>query len=422
MYDQQVAGHGDTGDVGTEPAVTPLKLIIMSATLRVEDFVANKTLFKNPPPVIQVPARQYPVTVHFSRKTELRDYEDRAFRKVAAIHRKLPPGGILVFLTGQREVESLCSRLRKAFRRSRRKTEGSVHGCTSGDSTAAASNDFPARGLEIDDLELEAISKAADGEGEKVYSGLHHSEYDAEAEDTAEHIRDSDKDLEDSDVDADDVVDDDDDEEVDSTFLLNSSLLSGLDKLAKVHRDAVPPEVDGHRAASVSGNDSKELPEPGPIYVLPLYAMLPAVAQLRVFSAVPAGRRLVVVATNVAETSITIPGIRYVVDTGRAKAKTYDRTSGVSNYEVQWISKASADQRAGRAGRTGPGHCYRLYSSAHFNDNFSQFSPPEISNAPIEGVVLLMKHMGIDKVRELPKLCASISSLDSRSAGIGCCP
>lgn len=94
-------------------------------------------------------------------------------------------------------------------------------------------------------------------------------------------------------------------------------------------------------------------------------------------------------------------GYRYVVDTGRSKERDFDRANGVSKYEVRWISKASANQRAGRAGRTGPGHCYRLYSSAVFNNIFPKFSPPEMSTAPIEGVVLVMKRMGITKVNTL---------------------
>ena len=65
------------------------------------------------------------------------------------------------------------------------------------------------------------------------------------------------------------------------------------------------------------------------------------------------------VSTNVAETSLTIPNVKYVVDTGKEKKKVYDTRTGVSAFVVDWISKASADQRAGRAGRTGPGHCYR---------------------------------------------------------------
>lgn len=95
------------------------------------------------------------------------------------------------------------------------------------------------------------------------------------------------------------------------------------------------------------------------------------------------GERLVVVATNVAETSLTIPGIKYVVDSGREKVKKHDPSNGTEEYGIEWISKASAAQRAGRSGRTGPGHCYRLYSSAVFTNLFPQFSTAEISKVPL---------------------------------------
>jgi ATP-dependent RNA helicase DHX37/DHR1 len=75
---------------------------------------------------------------------------------------------------------------------------------------------------------------------------------------------------------------------------------------------------------------------------------------------------------------------------------------------VRWVSKASAAQRAGRAGRTGPGHCYRLYSSAHFNDTFPEHTPPEIVNTPLEGVVLVMKAMGVDRVGRVGPVLAGI--------------
>lgn len=68
-----------------------------------------------------------------------------------------------------------------------------------------------------------------------------------------------------------------------------------------------------------------------------------------------------VVSTNVAETSLTLPNIRYVVDTGKVKVKVYDQITGISAFVINWTSKASADQRAGRAGRLGPGHCYRYF-------------------------------------------------------------
>lgn len=86
----------------------------MSATLRVTDFTENATLFKTPPPLINVAARQHPVTVHFNRKTRP-DYLDEAYKKVSKIHARLPSGGILVFLTGQNEITTLCRRLEKRF-------------------------------------------------------------------------------------------------------------------------------------------------------------------------------------------------------------------------------------------------------------------------------------------------------------------
>jgi hypothetical protein len=104
----------------SDTTIMPLKLVIMSATLRVEDFTSNRRMFPVDVPVIKVPARQFPVSVHFSAKTELLDYVGRAEKKVCAIHRKLPPGGILVFVTGQREVEYLCRKLRKAFKPQKR--------------------------------------------------------------------------------------------------------------------------------------------------------------------------------------------------------------------------------------------------------------------------------------------------------------
>ena len=94
--------------------IKPLKLIIMSATLRVSDFTENSVLFPIPPPVISVSARQYPVSIHFDRRTHY-NYIDQAYKKAVKIHQRLPPGGILIFLTGQNEILAVCKRLRKAF-------------------------------------------------------------------------------------------------------------------------------------------------------------------------------------------------------------------------------------------------------------------------------------------------------------------
>lgn len=141
---------------------------------------------------------------------------------------------------------------------------------------------------------------------------------------------------------------------------------------------------------------------PSRIHVLPLYSQLQTKDQLRVFEPPPENARLIVLATNVAETSLTIPGIRYVFDCGRAKEKKYDQTTGVQSFEVGWISQASASQRAGRAGRTGPGHCYRLYSSAVYERDLEEHAEPEILRMPVEGVVLQLKSMDLQHVVKFP--------------------
>ncbi|EYU29681.1 hypothetical protein MIMGU_mgv1a019922mg [Erythranthe guttata] len=129
-------------------------------------------------------------------------------------------------------------------------------------------------------------------------------------------------------------------------------------------------------AKVVKGKEEGKSSSPGPLRVLPLHAMLSAKLQLRVFEE---GR------------------IKYVVDTGKEKVKKYNSSNSMETYDIQWISKASAAQRAGRAGRTGPGHCYRLYSSAAFGNSFPDFTQAEISKVPVYGVVLLMKSMDIGK-------------------------
>ena len=127
-----------------------------------------------------------------------------------------------------------------------------------------------------------------------------------------------------------------------------------------------------------------------PMHVLPLYSLLDEKKQLRVWDPVPEGQRLVVVATNVAETSITIPNIKYVVDSGRAKEKVWEKETGICEYRIQWISQASAEQRQGRAGRVAPGHCYRLYSAAVFQQQFPVWDVPEICRSPLEDTLLFM--------------------------------
>ncbi|KAM7311246.1 putative ATP-dependent RNA helicase DHX37 [Ixodes scapularis] len=262
----------------------PLKLIIMSATLRVEDFTQNSHLFKVPPPVLKVDSRQHPVTIHFNKRTP-DDYLQEAYRKNLV-------------------VMSIDARY-------------SV--------------------VPLDEGQLEDIVK------------------DEEREDGV---------------------------------------------LSSDNEDEEPPPTRSFQ----------------PLMVLPLFSLLPSHKQAKVFQNPPPGMRLCVVATNVGETSLTIPNVKYVVDTGKVKMRVYDKVTGISAFMISWVSKASADQRAGRAGRTCPGHCYRLYSSAIFNDEFQKFTAPEITRRPVDDLVLQMKAMNIDKVVNFPYP----SPPDKEALKVGC--
>lgn len=158
-------------------------------------------------------------------------------------------------------------------------------------------------------------------------------------------------------------------------------------------------DVDGTGLGD-SENTNDNIPKKA--HILPLYSLLSVDDQAKVFAPVPEGHRLIVLATNIAETSITIPGISYVVDSGRHKCRNYNAGTGVASYDIMWISKAAADQRAGRAGRTGPGHCYRLYSSSMYTRQMEDFAPPEVLTRPLEDVVLAMKAMKISNVSNFP--------------------
>lgn len=110
---------------GSKDRLGPLRIVIMSATLRVSDFAENPTLFSTPPPIIHIGARQHPVTMHFSRKTSS-DYVTEAYKKVCKIHSRLPPGTILVFLTGQNEITGLCRKLDKRYGKGKQKGKGKI--------------------------------------------------------------------------------------------------------------------------------------------------------------------------------------------------------------------------------------------------------------------------------------------------------
>jgi len=137
------------------------------------------------------------------------------------------------------------------------------------------------------------------------------------------------------------------------------------------------------------------------IDILPLYARLSAAEQNRVFQT--QGRRRIVLATNVAETSLTVPGIRYVIDPGTARISRYSYRTKVQRLPIEPISQASANQRAGRCGRIGPGICVRLYSEDDFL-NRPEFTDPEILRTNLASVVLQMATLKLGDIRKFPFL------------------
>jgi len=135
------------------------------------------------------------------------------------------------------------------------------------------------------------------------------------------------------------------------------------------------------------------------VEVLPLYARLSNEEQRRAFA--PHRGRRIVVATNVAETSVTVPGIRYVIDPGLARISRYSSRTKVQGLPVEPISRASADQRKGRCGRVGPGVCYRLYTESDYEAR-DRFTPPEIMRTNLAGVVLQMASLKLGRPERFP--------------------
>ncbi|OVA16735.1 Helicase [Macleaya cordata] len=235
-----------------------LKLVVMSATLEAEKFQG----YFNGAPLMKVPGRLHPVEIFYTQEPE-RDYLEAAIRTVVQIHMCEPAGDILVFLTGEEEIEDACRKINK------------------------------------------------------------------EIANMGEHV--------------------------------------------------------------------------GPVKVVPLYSALPPAMQQKIFEPAPPplkqggppGRKIVV-STNIAETSLTIDGIVYVIDPGFAKQKVYNPRVRVESLLVSPISKASAHQRSGRAGRTQPGKCFRLYTEKSFNTDLQPQTYPEILRSNLANTVLTLKKLGID--------------------------
>ncbi|CAJ1062842.1 pre-mRNA-splicing factor ATP-dependent RNA helicase DHX16 [Xyrichtys novacula] len=228
-----------------------LKVLVASATLDTERF----SCFFDDAPVFRIPGRRFPVDIFYTKAPEA-DYLEACVVSVLQIHVTQSPGDILVFLTGQEEIEACCEMLQERCRR------------------------------------------------------------------------------------------------------LGSKIAELL--------------------------------------VLPIYANLPSDMQAKIFNPTPPGARKVVVATNIAETSLTIDGIIYVIDPGFCKQKSYNARTGMESLIVTPCSRASANQRAGRAGRVAAGKCFRLYTAWAFKHEMEETTVPEIQRTNLGNVVLLLKSLGIN--------------------------
>ncbi|KAI8939686.1 hypothetical protein NX059_003445 [Plenodomus lindquistii] len=144
----------------------------------------------------------------------------------------------------------------------------------------------------------------------------------------------------------------------------------------------------------------KDVPK---LLALPLFAALPQYAQQRIFAPTPYRTRKVILATNIAETSVTVPGVRYVIDCGKSKIKQFRNRLGLESLLVKPISKSAAIQRKGRAGREAPGQCYRLYTEAGYQE-MEERTIPEILRCDLSQAILTMKARGVDDVLNFPFL------------------
>jgi len=237
-----------------------LKLIVTSATLAADRF----SNFFGGVPVFRIPGRTFPVEAYFSKSVQ-EDYVMAAVKQAIQIHFNSPKGDILIFMTGQEDIEGTCQVL------------------------------------------AERMQKLSDGD------------------------------------------------------------------------------------------DDSETP---PLLVLPMYSQLPADLQAKIFDAAEEGVRKCIVSTNVAETSLTVDGIKYVIDAGYCKLKVYNPKIGMDALNVTPVSRANAKQRSGRAGRTGPGFCFRLYTDRQFREELMENSVPEIQRTNLSNVVLLLKSLGVNNLLE----------------------
>ena len=302
-----------------EKSVLPLRLIIMSATLRVSEFSENKIfsgLLK--PRIVEISSRQYPVHIYHSKKTE-NDYINEAFKYCCKIHSRLPEGNVIVFLTGKREILDLCKKLKDEF---------------------------------------SGINNIIENESE--------------------------------------IKNKDNDNIIEEKKNENDNKNDEIKTEEKKEEEKIVEEIDKNEN-NIIQEDKKNY---SPVVVLPLYSSMEPDEQMKIYQE-HKGKRMIVVSTNVAETSLTIPGVRYVIDSGRVKKRIYKSGLSFSTFKIEWISQASSNQRSGRAGRTCEGYCYRLYSNGLYV-KMDKFTEPQISTSPLSQVILTLKSMKVKNIYSFP--------------------
>ncbi|KAL0592306.1 hypothetical protein ABG067_000414 [Albugo candida] len=360
---------------------TDLKVIVMSATLDVGLFKRYFTDQSITPRVIRIPGRQYPVDLFYSLKT-LPDYQDAALITILQIHlEERRNGSILVFLTGQEDIDNLQTLqtdilfgvLKRALRC---RTDLKVIVMSATLDVGLFKRYFTDQSITPRVIRIPGRQYPVD----LFYSLKTLPDYQDAALITILQIH-----LE---------------ERRNGSilvFLTGQEDIDNLQSLLEQYAKTLPPTALK-------------------LMVCPIYAAMPREQQMKVFEPVIHGVRKVILATNIAETSITIKDVRYVVDTGLVKQRSYVPNSGVEMLQIEPVSKAQAWQRTGRAGREAPGVCYRLFPENTF-DKLSDRTIPDIQRVSLEAVVLQLKSMGIDDILsfdflEKPEVSSLIKAME----------
>ncbi|CAO1616760.1 unnamed protein product [Parajaminaea phylloscopi] len=178
---------------------------------------------------------------------------------------------------------------------------------------------------------------------------------------------------------------------------------AAVKRILQIHISCGPGDIlvfmtgqeDIEACADVVRERIEQIEDTEPMLVLPIYSQMPADLQAKIFNPAPNGERKCIIATNIAETSLTVDGIMYVVDAGFSKLKVYNPKVGMDSLQITPISQANANQRMGRAGRTGPGMAFRLYTETAFLQEMFPNAIPEIQRTNLANTILLLKSLGV---------------------------